>query len=165
MISVAVAACAASTPPPAPQAPPAAAALATVAASSDPPAVVVTCAPEVQTFRMVFERDLGRAGFRVLHAGDATSGALTVALIGDGSGTSGSLDGKSFVKQMNKLDATVSRDGRLLHELHTTVSYTVVEQESEEFEAFNARVASDASQANEHMAADLSNQLVAGLGH
>jgi hypothetical protein len=164
-IAITVAACASSTPPPKPQAAPPSAALATLPTSSDPPAVLVTSAPDVASFRLVFERALGRAGFRVLHAGDASNGALAVALIGDGSGTSGILSGLSYVKQLNKLDATVSRDGRLLHELHATVSYTVVEQEKEEFEAFNLRVASEATQANDHMAVDLSNQLVAVVNH
>ncbi len=86
---------------------------------------------------------------------------MTIALIGDGSGTSGVVAGVSYAKQMNKLDATVSRSGRLLQEMHSTSSYTIVNRKDEAFDAFNVRVAAASAQSYESMAADLSNQLAA----
>jgi len=69
----------------------------------------------------------------------------------------------SYAEQLNKLDATVSKNGRLLQELHASVAYTVVSLDHEAFDAFNLRVAAAATQGYDDMATDLSNQLVATL--
>jgi hypothetical protein len=159
---VVVSACGVFPAAPPPQAPPPPATLQTLPQSKDPPSVSVTSDPNVAPFRKTFERTLGRAGFRVLQAADRGKNALAISLIGDGSGTAGSIGGASFAKQVNKLDATVSKDGRLLQELHANVQYTVV-QEGEAFDAFNTRVAAAATQGYEDMAIDLTNQLVANL--
>jgi hypothetical protein len=156
-----MAACTRSAKPPAVLVPPPVADIHRLPMSSEAP--TITSAPEVASFRLIFERTLGRAGFRVLHAGDATAGALSVALIGDGSGTSGAAGGVSYAKQTNKLDATLSRDGRLLKELHSGVSYTTVRSEDETVDAFGTRAAAASTQGYEFMAADLTNQLVATL--
>jgi hypothetical protein len=152
------------TPPPA-QAPPVPGSLSVTQPAGEPLSVLVSSAPDVANFRLVFERTLGRGGFRVLHPGDATTkDTLAVTLIGDGSGTSGSIAGLSYAKQKNTVDATVSRDGRLVKELHTGGGYNIVEDKDEKFDAFNARVAKAASQTYEFMAIDLANQL-GGAAH
>src|SRR5712691_13448260 len=124
-------------------------------------AVFVTSTVQVADFRVVFERSLGRAGFRVLRAGEtSTSSTLTIALIGDGTGTSGSIQKVSYVKQFNKVDATISIEGRLRSEMRTQSAYSLVASENEPFDAYNRRVAEAASDAYEYMAVDLTNQLV-----
>src|SRR5262249_3384568 len=129
---------------PPPQPPPTPPALHSVGDSNV--TVVVSSTPQVAEVRAVLERALARAGFRVLRAADAsTPSTLTIALIGDGTGTSGSADNVSYAKQFNKVDATVSVDGRLRNEMRTQVSYSVVAGEKETFEAFTRRTAETAS--------------------
>ena len=156
-------ACTTAMPPPA-VAPPAPAALQHLVIDQGAPGVTVTSDANMTTFRLVFERSLGRAGFRVRHAGDARDGRnFAITLVGDGSSTSGVIGRTSYAFQFNKIDATVSVDGELVNEIHTRVSYNIVAAHTESFEAFNARVAAAASQGYEVMAVDLSNHFVASL--
>jgi len=141
--------------------PPAAATLASVPKEL---AVTVRGNPDVAGFRSVFERALGRAGFRVLPAPEPDT--LTLSLVGNGTSTSGANSAGNSVRQALTLDMTVSLDGRLKGEHHSAVSYVAAHDRNDEtdsFESFNARVAEYSAKAYEWLAVDLTNQLVASL--
>lgn len=126
--------------------------------------VAVRTSPDVAQFRQVFERELGRAGFRVLPNPDAQ--ALLLNLLGDGNSASGANAAGSTVQQTMIIDMSVSLDGRLQGEHRATVQYTAVldrNDKTDDFNKFNARVSEYQRQAQEWLAVDLTNQLIASL--
>jgi len=128
------------------------------------PAVAVRPTPETAVFRPLFERTLGRAGFRVLSAPEAN--CLTVNLSGNGSTTSGANEQGSKVEQTFIMDIAVFVDGRLQSEHHSEVGYMLFrerESESETFAQFTRRVADAQQSAFAFLAVDLTNKLIASL--
>ncbi len=93
---------------------------------------------------------------------------ITIALVGGGSGTSGSQlapwgGSASFASQSSKLDVTLSTQGMLRDELQSQVSYSIVQHERESFDVFNKRVADAGDRAYEYLAHDVTNQLITRL--
>lgn len=126
--------------------------------------VAVRTSPDVAQFRQVFERELGRAGFRVLPAPEPQ--ALLLNLLGDGNSTSGASAAGSNVQQTMIIDMSVSLDGRLQGEHRAQVQYTAVldrNDKTDDFAKFTARVSDYQRQAQEWLAVDLTNQLIGNL--
>lgn len=126
--------------------------------------VAVRSSPDVASFRVVLERELGRAGFRVLP--NPEPDALVLSLIGDGGANSGANGAGSTVHQTMIIDMSVALDGRLQGEHHASVSYVAVldrNDKSDDFNKFNARVGEYQRQAYEWLAIDLTNKLIAAI--
>lgn len=126
--------------------------------------VTVRTSPDVAQFRQVLERELGRAGFRVLPSPEADT--LLLNLLGDGSSTSGASGAGSNVQQKLIIDMNVSLDGRLQGEHRAEVEYVAVldrNDKNDDFNKFTARVADYQRQAQEWLAVELTNQLITSL--
>ncbi|MBL9103397.1 MAG: hypothetical protein JNL82_20795 [Myxococcales bacterium] len=126
--------------------------------------VAVRTSPDLAQFRQIFERELGRSGFRVLPAPEA--GVLLLNLIGDGNTTSGVKGTLSTVNSTMIVEMSVSFDGRLQGEHKSTTSYVAVydrNDKSDDFNRFNARVGDYVRQSFEWLAIDLTNKLIATL--